>query len=155
MGKEKPTTTTLQLADRSFKHLRGIIEDALVKVDKFIFPIDFIVLDMEEDKEIPIKLGRPFLATGRAIINVQKGELKLRVKGEEVVFNVFKGFKHPCDETYDDNNEKSYDEILHEYHDEVTLSKLTQMMSWKRRVVKFTTKAISSFIHLKKMRNFD
>ena len=61
--------------DRSLKHPRGVIEDDLVKVDKFIFPADFIVLDMEEDKEIPIILGRPFLATDRAMIDVQRGEL--------------------------------------------------------------------------------
>ena len=47
-----------------------MIEDVLVKVDKFIFPIDFIVLDMEEDKEIPIILGRLFLAIGNAMIAV-------------------------------------------------------------------------------------
>ena len=58
-----------------------MIEDVLVKVDKFIFLIDFIVLDMEEDKEMPIILGRPFLATGRAMTDVQKGELKLRSLG--------------------------------------------------------------------------
>ena len=65
LGEARPTTVTLQLADRSLKHPRGIVEDVLVKVDKFIFPSDFIVFDMEEDKEIPIILGRPFLATGR------------------------------------------------------------------------------------------
>ena len=48
----------------------GVIEDVLVKVDKFNFPTDFIVLDMEEDKEIPIILGRPFLAIGREMIDV-------------------------------------------------------------------------------------
>ena len=79
LGEARPTTVTLQLADRSLKHPRGVIEDVLVKVDKFIFPADFIVLDMEEDKEIPIILGRSFLATGRAMIDVQRGELKLRV----------------------------------------------------------------------------
>ena len=66
-----------------------MIEDVLVKVDKFIFPADLIVLDMEEDKEIPIILGRPFLATNRAMIDVQKGELKLRVQDDEVRFSVF------------------------------------------------------------------
>ena len=71
LGKARPTTVTLQLAYRSLKHPwggggggGGVIEDVLVKVDKFIFPKDFIVLDMEEDKEIPIILGMPFLATG-------------------------------------------------------------------------------------------
>ena len=54
-----------------------MIEDVLVKVDKFIFLVDFIVLDMEEDKEISIILDRPFLATGRAMIDMQRGEFKL------------------------------------------------------------------------------
>ena len=72
LGEAHPTIVTLQLADRSLKHPRGVIEDVLVKVDKFIFPADFIVLDMEEDKEIPIILGRPFLATGRAMIGIQR-----------------------------------------------------------------------------------
>ena len=97
LGEARPTTVTLQLADRSLTHPRGIIEDVLVKVDKFIFPADFIILDMQEDKEVPIILGRPFLATGRATIDVQKGELKLRVQEEEVTFNVFNAIKHPHD----------------------------------------------------------
>ena len=63
LSKTRPTTVSLQLADRFIKHSRGIIEDIIVKVDKFIFPTNFIVLDMEEDKEISIILGRPFLAT--------------------------------------------------------------------------------------------
>ncbi|XP_039144038.1 uncharacterized protein LOC120281228 [Dioscorea cayenensis subsp. rotundata] len=95
LGEARPTTVTLQLADRSLKHPRGVIEDVLVKIDKFIFPTDFIVLDMEEDKDIPILLGRPFLATGRALIDVQKGELCLRVQEEEVTFNVFDAIKYP------------------------------------------------------------
>ena len=97
LGEARPTTVTLQLADRSLKHPRGVIENVLVKVDKFIFPADFIVLDMEEDKEIPIILGRPFLATGRAMIDVQRGELKLRVQEDEVKFNVFEAVRHPAE----------------------------------------------------------
>ncbi|XP_010276560.1 PREDICTED: uncharacterized protein LOC104611272 [Nelumbo nucifera] len=58
------TTITLQLADRSIKYPRGIVEDVLVKVGNFIIPADFIVLDMEEDRSMPLILGRPFLATG-------------------------------------------------------------------------------------------
>ncbi|KAL0440346.1 UNVERIFIED_CONTAM: hypothetical protein Slati_2517600 [Sesamum latifolium] len=57
-----PSIITLQLADRSIKYPRGIVEDVLVKVGKFIIPVDFIVLDMEEDKNMPLILGRPFLA---------------------------------------------------------------------------------------------
>ena len=100
LGEARPTTVTLQLADRSLTHPHGIIEDVLIKVDKFIFLADFIILDMEEDKEVPINLERPFLAIGRALIDVQKGELKLRVQEEEVTFRVFNAIKH----LYDNEN---------------------------------------------------
>ena len=73
VGEAKPTTVSLQLADWSIKYPQGVIEDVLVKVDKFIFPVDFIVLDMDEDQEIPIILGRLFLVTGRTLVDVQKG----------------------------------------------------------------------------------
>ena len=97
LGEARPSTVTLQLANRSLKHPRGVIKDVLVNVYKFIFPADFIVFDMEEDKEIPIILGRPFLATGRAMIDVQKGELKLRVQDDEVRFSVFNAVRHPVE----------------------------------------------------------
>ncbi|XP_073285458.1 uncharacterized protein [Primulina huaijiensis] len=97
IGEVKPTTLSLQLADRSIKYPRGVVEDVLVKVDKFIFPVDFVVLDMEEDREIPLILGRPFLATVKALIDVHKGELVLRLNDESVVFNVFQSIKYPND----------------------------------------------------------
>ena len=90
---------TLQLADRSLAYPKGIIEDVLIKVDKFILPADFIVLDCEEDAELPLIVGRPFLATARTLIDVEKGEIKLRVNGEEVVFNMNKALKYPRDTT--------------------------------------------------------
>ncbi|XP_075481163.1 uncharacterized protein LOC142521874 [Primulina tabacum] len=95
LGEVKPSTITLQLADRSFTYPRGIVEDVLVKVDKFIFPADFVILDMEEDQETPLIFGRPFLATGKALIDVHKGELTLRVGGDEVVFNIYNTIKGP------------------------------------------------------------
>ncbi|XP_024990639.1 uncharacterized protein LOC112524928 [Cynara cardunculus var. scolymus] len=75
----RSTTVTLQLANKSIAYPKGKIEDVLVQVDKFIFPADFIILDFEADKDIPIILGRPFLATGRTLIDVQKGELTMRL----------------------------------------------------------------------------
>ncbi|KAI3443836.1 hypothetical protein Pfo_000501 [Paulownia fortunei] len=101
IGEVKPSTITLQLADRSLTYPRGVVEDVLVKVDKFIFPADFVVLDMEEDQEIPLILVRPFLATGRALIDVQRGELTLRVNEDEVMFNIYRALKfqeepHTC-----------------------------------------------------------
>ncbi|XP_073153645.1 uncharacterized protein [Henckelia pumila] len=74
LGEVKPTTITSQLVDRYLTYPSGIVEDVLVKVDKFIFPADFVVLDMEEDQNVPLILGRPFLETGRALIDVQEGE---------------------------------------------------------------------------------
>ncbi|XP_052876221.1 uncharacterized protein LOC128282046 [Gossypium arboreum] len=79
IGEVRPTTVTLQLADRSFAHPEGKIKDILVCVDKFIFPADFVILDFEADKDVPIILGRPLLATGRTLIDVQKGELTMHV----------------------------------------------------------------------------
>ncbi|KAL5571515.1 hypothetical protein UlMin_021112 [Ulmus minor] len=95
IGEARPTTVSLQLADRSIAQPEGKIEDVLVKVDKFIFPVDFIILDFEADMEVPIILGRPFLAIGRALIDVRNGELTMRVQDEKVTFNVFQAMKFP------------------------------------------------------------
>ena len=81
--------------DRSIKHPSGILEDVLVKVDKFIFLDDFIVLDMEEDQEITIIIRRPFLVTRRTLIDVQKGKLTLQVQNDQVSFNIFKDLSLP------------------------------------------------------------
>ena len=70
VGECRPTTVTLQLTDRSHAYPEGKIEDVLVNVDKFIFPVDFIVLDFKTDKEVPIILDRHFLATGKTLIDV-------------------------------------------------------------------------------------
>ncbi|XP_062080885.1 uncharacterized protein LOC133785683 [Humulus lupulus] len=95
IGEARPTTVTLQLADRSMAHPEGKIEDVLVQVDKFIFPADFIILDYEADREVPIILGRSFLATGKTLIDVQNGELTMRVNDQQVTFSVFKAMKFP------------------------------------------------------------
>ncbi|KAL8497282.1 hypothetical protein ACS0TY_020826 [Phlomoides rotata] len=71
----------------------GIIEDVLIKVDKFIFPVDFVVLEMKEDESVPLILGRPFLAIGGAVIDVKKGELVLNVEDDHVLFKIYKARK--------------------------------------------------------------
>ncbi|CAL9004973.1 unnamed protein product [Prunus brigantina] len=99
LGELKATTISLQLADRSVKYPRGIVEDILVQVDKLILPADFVVFDMEEapihDRELPILLGRPFMATAKTIIDVQNGLLTMTVLGETVQFKVFESLSHP------------------------------------------------------------
>ena len=66
----------------------------LVRVGKFIFPIDFIILDMEEDSQVPLLLGRPFVATGAALIDMQKGILTLRVGEETTDFNLIRSLRN-------------------------------------------------------------
>ena len=95
LGELTPTTITLQMADRSMAQPEGVLEDVLVKVGKFIFPVDFVIMKMKEDTQVPLLLGRPFLATGAALIDVQKGELTLRVGNEAVHFNLNMSLEHP------------------------------------------------------------
>ena len=94
LGELTPTTVTLQMADRTMAKPEGVIEDVLVKVGKFIFPVDFIILDMEEDSQVPLLLGRPFLATGATLIDMQKRVLTLRVGEEAADFNLLKSLKN-------------------------------------------------------------
>ncbi|XP_027345399.1 uncharacterized protein LOC113857563 [Abrus precatorius] len=75
----RPIRMTLQLADKLVKLPHGIVEDMIVKVDKFMFPVDFVVMDIEEDAEVPLILGRPFMKTARVIINMDDGKLKVQV----------------------------------------------------------------------------
>jgi len=86
------------LADRSIKYPHGIVEDLLVKVDKFLFPVDFVVMDIEEDVKVPLILGRPFMKTAKVIIDVDKGKLKVCVQDEEVSFNVFEAMEYSNDQ---------------------------------------------------------
>ena len=74
---------------------KGVLEDVLVKVGKFIFLVVFVIMKMEEDTQVPLLLGRPFLATGAALIDMQKGELTLRVGDEAVHFNFNKSLEQP------------------------------------------------------------
>nr|GEZ05755.1 reverse transcriptase domain-containing protein [Tanacetum cinerariifolium] len=79
---------TLELADRSISRPVGVAEDVYVKVGSFHFPADFVVVDFEADPRVPLILGRSFLKTGRALIDVFEGELTLRVGKEAITFNL-------------------------------------------------------------------
>ena len=93
LGELKPTNITLSLADRSVKISKGIVEDVLVKVDKFYYPVDFVVLDIEPiengPNHVPIILGRPFLATANAIINCRNGVMQLTFGNMTLELNIF------------------------------------------------------------------
>ncbi|GKC13780.1 reverse transcriptase domain-containing protein [Tanacetum coccineum] len=83
-----PTRMTLELADRSITYPKGLAEDVFVKVGKFHFPTDFVVIDFEADPRVPLILGRSFLRTGRVLIDVYGEEITLRVDNEAVTFNL-------------------------------------------------------------------
>ena len=93
LGELKPTNITLSLADRSVNIPKGIVEDVLVKVDKFYYPIDFVMLDTEPiasgPNHVPIILGRPFLVTANAIINCRNGVMQLTFGNMTLELNIF------------------------------------------------------------------
>jgi len=93
-GEPKPTRMTLTLADHTISYPYGVLEDVLVQVNELVFRADLVILDMTEDEDMSLLLGRPFLATGHALIDVELGELMLRFKNEQVVFNIFEAIKH-------------------------------------------------------------
>ncbi|GJZ91002.1 DNA-directed DNA polymerase [Tanacetum coccineum] len=84
---------SIQLVDRSIKYPIRVCENLLVKVNKFIFPVNFVVLEMDEDELVSIILGRPFLTTSWDVIYVHEGKLSLRVRNETVTFNIRKSMK--------------------------------------------------------------
>ncbi|XP_059310180.1 uncharacterized protein LOC132061362 [Lycium ferocissimum] len=77
LGMPRLTTMRLQMVDRSIKRQVGMVDDVLVWVDKFMLPTDFVILDCAVDQDIPIILGRPFLATGRALMDLKKERNKI------------------------------------------------------------------------------
>ena len=93
LGELKPTSITLSLADRSIKIPKGTIEDVLIQVDRFYYPVDFVVLDTEPvavgTNHVPIILGRPFLATSNAIINCRNGVMQLTFGNMTLELNIF------------------------------------------------------------------
>ncbi|XP_070013707.1 uncharacterized protein [Nicotiana sylvestris] len=95
IGQPRPISMRLKMADRTIKRPLGIIDDVLVHVDKFILSADFVILDCEVEYEVPIILGRIFLARGKAPVDVEAGELTFRVGDEKMVFYVCKSMRQP------------------------------------------------------------
>ncbi|GJR42821.1 reverse transcriptase domain-containing protein [Tanacetum coccineum] len=95
-----PTCMTLELADRSISKPMGIAKDISVKVGVFHFPADFVVVDFEPDPRVPLILGRCFLKTGRALIDVHKGELTLRIGSEAITYNLDQTSRYSANYTH-------------------------------------------------------
>nr|GEV31034.1 reverse transcriptase domain-containing protein [Tanacetum cinerariifolium] len=100
LPKLTPTRMTFELPDRSITRPKGVAEDVFVKVGKFNFSTDFVVVDFEADPRVPLILGRSFLRTGRALIDVYGEEITLRVNDEAVTFNLDQTTRYSS--TYDD-----------------------------------------------------
>ena len=81
-----PTPMHLQLTDSSVRYLAGIAEDVPIKIRDFFIPVDFVVLDMDTEKETPLILGSPFLSTADANIDVGTGSISFRINGKEEKF---------------------------------------------------------------------
>ncbi|RVW77923.1 Retrovirus-related Pol polyprotein from transposon opus [Vitis vinifera] len=111
LGGLKPTAITLSLADRFVKIPRGVIEDVLVQVDKFYYPVDFVVLDtdptVKEANYVPIILGRPFLATSNAIINCRNGMMQLTFGNMTLELNIF----HLCKRHLHPDEDEGLEEV--------------------------------------------
>ncbi|GJV39625.1 putative reverse transcriptase domain-containing protein [Tanacetum coccineum] len=90
LGELAHSKLTVELADRTLKHPKGIVENVLVGIGKFIFPVDFIILYIPEDVKVPLILGRPFLSTAHAKIDVFKRKITLRVGEEKIIFKSVK-----------------------------------------------------------------
>ncbi|XP_058767354.1 uncharacterized protein LOC131641046 [Vicia villosa] len=112
IGKVQDTRMTLQFADHFVKRPYGIVEDVLVKIDKFVFPVDFVILEMPEDEEIPIILGRPFLETGRCLIDIEEGTMTLKVYDEELKIDVRNTMKYK-DDVATSQHIEVIDQIVH------------------------------------------
>ncbi|MCQ7416326.1 retropepsin-like aspartic protease family protein, partial [Salmonella enterica] len=93
IGEIKSTPVKLQLADQSVVRPVGIVENVLIRVGRFFLPIDLYVMDMIENPSMPVILGRPFLATGRVIIDIERRELTIRVKNEKEIFKAVEDSK--------------------------------------------------------------
>ncbi|GKE34824.1 reverse transcriptase domain-containing protein, partial [Tanacetum coccineum] len=111
---------SLELTNQSVAYPVGVAEDVFVKVGKFYFPTDFVVVDYDVDPRIPLNLGRPFLRTARVLIDVHDEELTLRVNDEAITFNVGHTSRYPY--RYDDelvNRIDVIDVTCEEYAQEV------------------------------------
>ncbi|XP_021721214.1 uncharacterized protein LOC110688759 [Chenopodium quinoa] len=94
LGKLFPTNITLQLIDRSIKFPKGKVEDVPLRVGKFVIPIDFVVLEMDEDFNILIIFGRPFFATSGAMIDVKTAKTSFKVGEEDIEFDLNESMKY-------------------------------------------------------------
>ena len=153
LGELEPTNITLQLADRSVKIPRGIMKNVLVQVDKFYYPVDFVVLDTQpvvnQGTQFPIILGRPFLETANAIIHCRGGLMTLSFGNMTVNLNIFNVIKGMGDEE-DVCEVNMVDSVVHKYLDNVShddpLKSCLVSPSWDEEVTTLESEFLHSII---------
>ncbi|XP_015167823.1 uncharacterized protein [Solanum tuberosum] len=96
-GDPKLNAMRLLMADRTIKNPIGVLQDVLVKMESFIFLTDFVTLDCDVNFEVPIILGRPFLAPWRALVDMEKEQMKFRLNNEEATLNISRSMKQSCE----------------------------------------------------------
>ncbi|XP_021718852.1 uncharacterized protein LOC110686542 [Chenopodium quinoa] len=122
LGELMPSKITLQFADRSIKIPKGMVEDVLLRVGKFVIPADFVVLEMDEDATIPIILGRPFLFTSGAMIDVKSAKFSLKVGDKDIEFDLNESMKYPCSSIENCMLIDSLDLVVSSMHDHLLTS---------------------------------
>ncbi|GJW78266.1 hypothetical protein Tco_0139948 [Tanacetum coccineum] len=100
LGELAHTKLTVELADKTVKYPKGIAKNVPVGIGKFVFPVEFIILDMPEDIKVPLILGRPFLSTARAKVDVYKRKITLRNREERIIFKSVKTFSSLINRVY-------------------------------------------------------
>ncbi|GJY87331.1 reverse transcriptase domain-containing protein, partial [Tanacetum coccineum] len=157
LGEPKPTRMSLELANMSIQYPRGIVENLLIKVDKLVLPIDFVILDMPEDSRISIILGRSFFATALAMIDVYNKKITLRVGDDEVIFDMDQSNIEIKDKKGEENlaayhlsrlESPHMEEIADEFHDEhlmVLGSKFKDDEPWYAKSLMFEDRFMGPF----------
>ncbi|GJW09674.1 reverse transcriptase domain-containing protein [Tanacetum coccineum] len=129
LSKLTPTCMTLKLADRSITQPIGMAEDVYLKVGKFKFLADFVVVDFDADPRVPLILGRSFLKTRRALIDVYEGELTLRAGKEAITFNLDQTSRYSAN--YDDITANRIDIIEMAYEDDFVLEEVDAFLAFE------------------------
>nr|GEY18942.1 hypothetical protein [Tanacetum cinerariifolium] len=109
------------------KRPKGIVENVLVGIDNFVFPVDFVVLDMPEDIKVPLILKRPFLSTAHAKINMFKGKITLRVRDDQIMFKINNHISNII--------RRVYPSLDHVYGDNIELNDLNEPLELRRNQV--------------------
>ncbi|XP_010534032.1 PREDICTED: uncharacterized protein LOC104809687 [Tarenaya hassleriana] len=153
IGELKPTRMALQLADRLIKYPAGIVEDVPLKIGGFYVPVDFVVLDMDEDSKVPIFLGRPFLSTADAIVHVRAGRLTMKIGDETVEFTLDQNLRQPSTNDtvcFVDDLEVMVEEVMEEFREidplEISLMATNESLYSNWEEIEVIRKALDSEI---------